>query len=101
MVSTERHFGLAYLTFKPAHYSNYIVIQGVPKYSMYTRYIHLLQEFVIPYRPKLFRGDEFYFQKDGAPPHLIIMWKLIWTKICQTDGLEEEVQLNTHLDHQI
>ena len=58
-------------------------------------------ESVIPRLQQQFGDAESYFQKDGAPPHFTVMWELIWIKTCKTDGLKEEEQSNTDLDHQI
>ena len=55
----------------------------------------------MPRLQEQFRDAEFYFQQDGAPPTFTVIWKLICIKTCKTDGLKEEEQLNTYLDHQI
>ena len=55
----------------------------------------------MPRLQEQFGDTEFFFQQDVHLPTFTTMWELIWMKICKTDGLEEEGQLNTHLDLQI
>ena len=46
-----------------------------------------------------FGDEEFYFQQDGAPPHYHRDMRAYLTKICRTDGLGEDIALNSpHVD---
>ena len=42
-----------------------------------------------------FGNEEFYFQQDGAPPHYHRDMRAYLMKICRTDGLGEDIALNS------